>query len=760
MLKRYLKSGREKQNRVTGYPLVLLGVILTITLCLCVAVNNRKSDETNADEEKSALTPLLGHDKGGSAGSDSANAGPEGNVNGSSAGIAEAEDGTGSGKANSIGAEAKDGAGIAGAETEGSAGAKDSTDDGSTDDIDIEEPILPETELPALHISEAMSSNTAIDKHHGGYYDMVELYNSGAEQVLLSDYYLSDGKKHLNDYRLPEVLLEPGQYYTLYCTGKYEAESEEDLEFKLSYFGEKLYLADSEGNIADMLELPELPSNISIGRNQDGRIEYYDKPSFGGSNPDGYYGITPKPVFGEEPGFYCDAVKLELCGEGDIYYTLDGTVPDRNAIRWNGEPIDIAATTTVRMVACMDSSLQSFETSGTFFIGEPEYELDVAMLTLSAEDMDRMRINYDSNRKYRAALSLYSDGKQQFDIPCSVNVFGCTSRAYDKKSYQIKFSAAYGPTKLKYRLFDSLAEDEFDALVLRSGSQDNQGALMRDELVSAAAVAKGIVSEVVVQAYRPVNLYINNEYAGIYYIREHIDEDMLASRYSCDPEQITLIEQMDTAKCGKDAAEWFGLWEYLRKNRLTDKEKYEYVSSLVSLESVADYYIIQMWCANRDMDNVRVFKAADGKWRFILYDLDLVLNRSVAGSVKYTVGKTNFGAYTYNALICRLLENEEFFAYFCERMKIILENVLDDADVTGQIQSLADRLRNDMKYNCELWGTHNDSSGKISYRNYSGWENSVKALEENVLGRCSGLIADFSKYYKDKEAVVGIFFEQ
>ena len=52
----------------------------------------------------------------------------------------------------------------------------------------------------------------------------------------------------------------------------------------------------------------------------------------------------------------------------------------------------------------------------------------------------------------------------------------------------------------------------------------------------------------------------------------------------------------------------------------------------MDLNSVADYFIVELWCGNVDPDNVRVAKAADGKWFYVLFDLDLSLCREVKGT--------------------------------------------------------------------------------------------------------------------------------
>ncbi|MBO4506549.1 MAG: CotH kinase family protein [Lachnospiraceae bacterium] len=617
---------------------------------------------------------------------------------------------------------------------------------------------VPEVPPIALYINEVLPTNNSVSKHNGGYFDMIELYNASEETVMLSDYYLSDSKKHLTDYSLPAAELEPGGYAVFYCTGEYYKQGEYDLAFKLSYFGEKVYLSDRDGNIIDMLQYTRLPADVSYGRDGLGGYRIYTKTSLGSENSGGFGRMAELPAVDAEPGFYDGAVGVSFTTEGKIHYTLDGSTPDKYSRIWDGNPIVIDKTCALRAYAEAESCLDSFVSTYDYFIAEPEYELDVLMLSIAEGDLATMNANYRSSKKYKANISLFSKGKAEFSIDCGICVTGCTSRAYEKKSYRVKFSADYGPTKLKYRVFENLDIDEFDSLVIRSGSQDNDGPMMRDEYVSSLSVSSGYVDNVLVQAYRPVDLYINGEYRGIYYIRERIDEDMIAAHCGCEPEEVTLIEQMSEIKCGKDYKEWLDFWKYLKEHKLTDDAVYEYAESMVDLNSVADYFIIQLWCGNVDPDNVRVARAGDGKWFYVLYDLDLCLCREVKGTTDRYMGKFNSGLYTFNALVYRLLETEKFREIFCERFAVLAKTVFSDETALAYIDDLAGRLDHDMVYNCDKWHGFDDPSHDIKYRSYKSWTEAVESLRKAVKGRAKLIVEDFCEEKKISEELRNKYF--
>jgi hypothetical protein len=72
-----------------------------------------------------------------------------------------------------------------------------------------------------LKINEIMSSNTfVVYDEDGDTPDWLELVNFGNTTVNLSDYYLSDGKKNLFKWMLPDYHLQPNETFLVYASGK------------------------------------------------------------------------------------------------------------------------------------------------------------------------------------------------------------------------------------------------------------------------------------------------------------------------------------------------------------------------------------------------------------------------------------------------------------------------------------------------------------------------------------------------------------
>ncbi len=116
----------------------------------------------------------------------------------------------------------------------------------------------------ALQISECMPRGGDYNAPNGGAYPWAELYNSGSETLLLSDYYLSDNIHAATKYRLPGATLAPGEYAVVWFSGEEEGGGLY-AAFKLGGADDTLCLSDGAGNILSMLNWPaEIPQGVSV----------------------------------------------------------------------------------------------------------------------------------------------------------------------------------------------------------------------------------------------------------------------------------------------------------------------------------------------------------------------------------------------------------------------------------------------------------------------------------------------------------------
>ena len=595
-----------------------------------------------------------------------------------------------------------------------------------------------------LLINEVITSNSKYNKTDGDYYDMVELVNNSGAPVMLSDYYLSDSSKDMKKYRLPEITLGDGEMYTVIASGKGGGHA----PFKLSQDGEKLFVSKEDGYVVDAVDIPYLPVNVSYGR-YNGSFVYLATPSFGLSNPFGYPDMSPDPIASTGSGFYKGNLSITLSGGGTIYYTTDGTTPTKTSKRYNGEHISVKTSTTIRAICYDGDKIPSRDVCFNYFINTPDLTLPIVKVSVEHESMygeNGIFTNYSSKKEVPAHVAMYVDGNEEFSVNCGLKVFGAFSRRYQKKSYQLKFRSKYGVSKLKYDIFGDGEITEFNSLVLRSGSQDYYRAMMRDEFATALASDFG---GLLVQKYRPVSVFINDEYVGVYYIREKINDDFISSHTGVSPESVTIVNLgKNSLQTGTDLADWKDIWNFAKNKDLSVEENYNHICEHIDIDDLVNYYIFLIWSDNRDSGNVRVYKSSegDGKWRFIFFDTDLGLGAYESPSkpsVRYFLETYVSSEAPYNVLIFKLMKNAGFKDKFLTKLGEFASTAFKNEEVLSRLDALEALIDNDISLSPRLANEY------LNPPTYNTWKTSwVVKLKKYVTDRGQLLCDHIASLYK------------
>ena len=119
-------------------------------------------------------------------------------------------------------------------------------------------------ELPAcpVIISEVQPSNrSAVLDDSGNLSDWIELYNPSGERVDLGGYFLSDEEADPYKWQITDLVLEPGAYTVIPCTGKRGNSGE--ATFSLSRSGCTVLLSGPVGNRIDQVNCPAMAEDRS-----------------------------------------------------------------------------------------------------------------------------------------------------------------------------------------------------------------------------------------------------------------------------------------------------------------------------------------------------------------------------------------------------------------------------------------------------------------------------------------------------------------
>lgn len=551
---------------------------------------------------------------------------------------------------------------------------------------------LQETLSPAdaLVISEVMVANTKTYYAAGapGYCDWVELKNISDSDLSLSGYCLSDSLKDLGKYALPDSVLAPGGTIIILCGADDDGSDAYNLaSFSLNSACEQLYLSRG-GEIVDYAALRDIPYECSFGR-MDGESGwfYFAEPSPGKTNSDGARRVSAKPVNLTPDGVFegVDSVTVELSGTGTVRYTLDGSTPTEESPEYT-KPITVGSTGVVKAVCFEEDALPSRTLMLSYIVNEGH---SLPVVSLVSEDTTEFSQMYNGPAKgveLQASISLYRDGSG-FTAPCGVSLNGETSLVMSKKNMSLRFRGSYGQETLQYDIFGGGAT-EFTNLLLRAG-QDQEQAIIRNEL--SQSLCEKADMDIINQRSIFCVLYVNGEYGGIYTLKEKANKYLYAAVAGVDPDSVEVIE----APAGYDTEFYNQVIRFAYMNDMSLDENYEHLASMMDMDSLIDWLIMEGFCANTDVTsgNLRYCRSdqADGKWHFMFYDLDATF--ATPGAM-YANLMSGYGVehIQVSSLAVPLMQNAGFKDRFLTRAAELLSDKLSNEAVINEINSMTEEL--------------------------------------------------------------------
>ncbi|MFV2069642.1 MAG: chitobiase/beta-hexosaminidase C-terminal domain-containing protein, partial [Pirellulales bacterium] len=303
-------------------------------------------------------------------------------------------------------------------------------------------------------------------------------------------------------------------------------------------------------------------------------------------------------------------------------------------------------------------------------------------VTLPWEEMfggDGEGIYIDGDRDPRGASieQILPDGSTGFQIDGSVQIQGNSSAVrwkVDKLSMRVKFTRAFGATKLNAPLFGEDATDRFDTFILdavhnfswvhRSQLQADDAKYIQDQFVANLHNATGGASPHGNYQY----LYINGIFWGMYYVHERADASFAASYFGGDKDDYDFIKHDPIRNVNENPENYFAMLD-LSNEDLSDDTNYQNLARVLDIEGLIDYVLVNFYVGNNDWGEDNWFatfnrNSPDGKWRFHSWDAEEVLND--VNDTK-TANKNNPRAPT--GIHQRLMANAEYRLLFADRVQ-------------------------------------------------------------------------------------------
>lgn len=579
-----------------------------------------------------------------------------------------------------------------------------------------------------LTVNEVMVANYSSLKYINGlsveYPDWAEIKNISSLPVQLSDYYLSDTSDDLKKWRFPERELPAGSSIIVICDPEIEPSGNDNYlfaGFSLNSQEDQLYLSNSAGLI-DYIPLKDIPYECSLGRvSGKNGIFYFSEPTPAAENTGGYRYVARSPVCLTAEGIYEDTESLEIAiqGKGDIYYTLDGTVPTVSSNKYTG-PVPITETSVIRAISVIPGAMTSRPATFSYFLNENCTLPVVSLVVDDFKEYDRACKWIDKTVDLPANIALFED-RGTFNLGCTVKLTGQASlEEYMKKGMRVKFSGAFGQDKLSYDLFGEGVR-EYGMLSIRTGN-DNGRTYIRNELCQS--LAYDLAPDMISQHGKYCVVFINGQYYGIYCLKEKVNDQYIADCAGVSKDSLETETLEDVFLYTFSRPIYNDVFYYASNSDMRVQEYYERVAAHIDIDNFIDWYVIQGFCGNWDIfyRNVTFYRSteSDGKWRVVLYDLDHSFEYH-----EYAFNNTyrlNYQKSLMAQLLSHLLKNEEFKARYLERTATALNTVFTNENVLARIDELEQMILPDIERDCIRWGR--------TLRDYNYYMNNLKSFIE------------------------------
>ena len=524
----------------------------------------------------------------------------------------------------------------------------------------------------SLVINEVGGYNTSIPlDEEGTVCDYVELYNTGSLDCAVYELYLTDDSNILRKKEIPPVIV-PAKGYLVIELGDSTLNISKD-------GGETLILSNSWGRILDQVTTTVVEPNFSCCREQDGADVWVVCSSTPGkTNADGKRRLEHTPVLSHESGFYDAEFDLHIMAqEGEIiYYTLDGSTPTTESTVytqpicvydrsdepnvWRSQervqtdwklypptqktPVDKAFI--VRAIAVSPDGAISKPVTATYFINLEAYA-EGAVVSLVADPEEIWGENgiyvtglaYDEwylgdqngtapeanflkrGREWeKPANFCYLSEGLHFSQDIGLRITGSSSRTLELKSFSLYSRQEYsGSSVFDRNIFPGVQSSR---LAIRGGYANS--------ICQILATDRNLG----IQKWQRVAVFLNGEFWYNANILEKYDSQYFYEYYGVNPANVVVVKKglIEEGQAG-DEQLLKELYDYLDAYDLSDSEAYAGFCELVDIQSYIDYMCFNIYIDNLDFTETKnavwwrsrekTFKPyEDGKWRFVLYDLD------------------------------------------------------------------------------------------------------------------------------------------
>jgi len=509
--------------------------------------------------------------------------------------------------------------------------------------------------------------------------------------------------------------------------------------FKISTAGETIALYAPDQQLLGSLFVSCAQPDISVGLLPDASTNvslFLDaSPSETNNLAQPFFAYLLPPEISVASGLYNAPFTVSLInpnGAGSILrYTLNGNDPDENSAIYSGSPIQIYYSTVLKVRAFTATELPSKAAVASYLLGI-NHVTPVLSVVTDPENLfgptgifENWQFDWE-----KAAYVEYFDTTQQliFAQFAGIQIDGGAggSRSNPQHSFRVELDdPVLGEGPIDYPLIPNRpARTKYSNLYLRNGSNYYLTLPYKD-----AAHVKGMGEETqnYYSAWRPITVYINGVYFGLYELREKFDTEFFETAEKADPDSTDILSLsfwngsvLRPVVGSVDS--FFNDYNAFNSLNPADSTFWDDADEYFDMRYYNDYIIAETWAGNVDwpQNNIKIYRsnATDFRWRFCLIDLEgsmspFGFSTAYDNHIGYVLGADPNNPYIN--IFLKGVQNPRFRNYFINRYADLMNTSYQYSRLSNIVNTMFNQTAIEMPKTYMRWGDPNNISGQMEF---------------------------------------------
>ena len=298
------------------------------------------------------------------------------------------------------------------------------------------------------------------------------------------------------------------------------------------------------------------------------------------------------------------------------------------------------------------------------------------------------------------------------------------SRSQPQHSFRLSFDhGALGQAPVHYPLIpDRPDRTKYSEIYLRNGSNQYLSLPYKDasQVRMMSEGTKNYYS-----AFRPVSVYINGSYFGLYELREKFNSEFFEIHDGANKDSLELLSLSYWYNLVLRAVEgdaqhfWDSYTDFLTLNPLSSSYIND-ADQLIDMKHYSDYIIAESWMGNVDWpgNNIKIYRSdkTNWRWRFALIDLELSMQPNgwtscTDNHINYMLGQSTGNPYINIWL--KSIQNTQYKNYFINRFADLMNTSYQTDVLLARENMFFESMVTEMPNEFARWGDPNNIAGQM-----------------------------------------------